>query len=114
MANSISITADLTQKINFAFVQNYVPVVRKVLLKNNTSETISDVTFRIEFEPQFAKPFEQRIAALDPERTAEISPVELSVSADHLYSVTEKVVAAAHFSIEKDGEIIDPQVFLKS
>lgn len=107
MANSISITADLTQKINFAFVQNYVPVVRKVLLKNNTSETISDVTFRIEFEPQFAKPFEQRIAALDPERTAEISPVELTVSADHLYSITEKVVAAANFSIEKDGEIIE-------
>ena len=107
MGNSISITVNLTQKINFAFVQNYVPVVRNVLLKNNTSETISDITLKIAFEPQFAKPFEQRIAALDPERTAEISPVELSVSAEYLYSITEKVVADVTFSIEKDGETIE-------
>lgn len=107
MGNSITITANLTQKLNFAFVQNYVPVIRNVLLKNNTSETISDVTLRISFEPEFAKPFEQRIAALDPERTAEISPVELTVSAEYLYSITEKVAAGVTVSVEKDGEVIE-------
>ncbi len=107
MEKSITITANLTQKLNFAFVQNYVPVIRNVLLRNNTKETISDVTLRISFEPEFAKPFEQRIAALDPERTAEISPVELTVSAEYLYSITEKVVAGVTVSVEKDGEVIE-------
>ncbi len=107
MGNVISITANLTQKLNFAFVQNYVPVIRNVLLKNNTGETLSDLTLKISFEPQFAAPFEQRIAALDPERTVEISPVELTVSAEYLYSITEKVVAGVTLSIEKGGEQLD-------
>ena len=107
MGNCISITANLTQKLNFAFVQNYVPVIRNVLLKNITQQTLSELTLKIRFDPEFAKPFEQRIAALEPDRTVEVSPVELTVSAQYLYSITEKVAANVYFSIEKDGEEID-------
>ena len=97
----------MTQKINYAFVQNYMPVVRNVLLKNNTEQTLNDLVLKISFEPEFAKPYEQRIAALDPNRTAEVSPVELTLSAQYLYSMTEKVVASVSVSVEKDGEVLD-------
>ena len=107
MANSLTITANMTQKINYAFVQNYMPVVRNVLLKNNTEQTLNDLVLKISFEPEFAKPYEQRIAALDPDRTAEVSPVELTLSAQYLYSMTEKVVASVSVSVEKDGEVLD-------
>lgn len=104
MVNSISITADLSEKLNFAFVQNYIPVVRSVLLKNTTNQPLNDLVLKIGFDPEFAKPFEQRISTLEPDLTVEISPVELTVSAQYLYSITEKVVASVDFSIEKDGE----------
>ncbi|MBQ2581836.1 MAG: DUF4011 domain-containing protein, partial [Ruminococcus sp.] len=107
MGNSISITANLTEKLNFAFVQNYVPVIRSVILKNITGQTLDELTLKISFEPEFAKPYEQRIAALDPERSVEISPVELTVSAEYLYSMTEKVTANVCISIEKNEEVID-------
>ena len=49
MANSLTITANMTQKINYAFVQNYMPVVRNVLLKNNTEQTLNDLVLKISF-----------------------------------------------------------------
>ena len=42
MENLITITANMSAKLNYAFVQNYVPVFRNILLKNNTGETIED------------------------------------------------------------------------
>lgn len=107
MANSISISANLTQKLNFAFVQNYVPVIRSIVLTNTTAQNLDDLTLKISFEPEFAKPFEQLISSLEPGRPVEISPVELTVSAEYLYSITETVVANVCVTIEKDGEQID-------
>ena len=52
MANSISISANLTQKLNFAFVQNYVPVIRSIVLTNTTGQTLDDLTLKISFEPE--------------------------------------------------------------
>ena len=106
MENLITITANMSAKLNYAFVQNYVPVFRNILLKNNTGETIEDFTLKVSFEPEFAKPFEQHISALEPERTAEISPVDISVSGEYLYSITERVVANVTLSAEKGGESI--------
>ena len=107
MANSISITANLTQKLNFAFVQNYVPVIRSIILENISDSALDELTLKISFEPEFAKPFEQRISSLAPGRPVELSPVELTVSAEYLYSMTETVTANVCISIEKDGVQID-------
>lgn len=107
MGNSLTISANITQKINYAFVQNYMPVVRNVLLTNNTDQTLDDLVLKISFEPEFAKPYEQRIASLDPNRTAEVSPVVLTISAQYLYAVTEKTVATVTISVEKNGDTLD-------
>lgn len=106
MDNIITITANMSAKLNYAFVQNYIPVLRSVRLKNNTGETISDITLKINFEPAFAKPYEQHISALEPERTAEISPVDITVSGEFLYAVTEPLNANVSIRIEKDGQTI--------
>ncbi|WP_028504854.1 DUF4011 domain-containing protein [Ruminococcus sp. FC2018] len=106
MDNIITITANMSAKLNYAFVQNYIPVLRSIRLTNNTAETISDITLKISFEPEFAKPYEQHISALEPERTAEISPVDITVSGEFLYAVTETLTANVTLSIEKDGQTI--------
>ena len=106
MDKQIIITANLTQKLNYAFVLNGVAVLRSILLKNNTAEPINDLVLRVSFEPEFAKPYEKRIGVIEPERTAEISPVELTISAEYLFSITEKTAAVVSISVEKDSQVI--------
>ncbi|MBO5576114.1 MAG: DUF4011 domain-containing protein [Ruminococcus sp.] len=106
MDDRITITANLTAKVNFAFVQNYVPVIRSVLLKNNSAERIQDITLRITFEPEFAKAFEQHISALEPDTTAEVSPIEIIVNSEYLYSITEREAANVTVSVESGGQSI--------
>lgn len=41
--------------MNLAMQQNYVPLVRNILIKNNSDEEIKNVILKISFEPEFAK-----------------------------------------------------------
>jgi len=79
--------------MNFAMQQNYVPLVRSVTIKNNSDEEIKDIMLKISFEPEFAKPFTHRIEVLPPHTEIEVSPVNIIVSTEFLFSLTERIVA---------------------
>lgn len=48
---------------------------------------------KISFEPEFAKPFTHRIEVLPPHTEIEVSPVNIIVSTEFLFSLTERIVA---------------------
>ena len=80
MENKISFSVQLTGAINYAMQQNYIPVVRSIVLTNNTVEAIKDITIKISSEPEFIKPFQTDLAQLLPGEPVEISPVKLVIS----------------------------------
>lgn len=93
MNDKVSVQVVTFGAMNFAMQQNYVPLVRSVTIKNNSDVEIKDIMLKISFEPEFAKPFTHRIEVLPPHTEIEVSPVNIIVSTEFLFSLTERIVA---------------------
>ena len=94
METKITFSGTVTDQINFAMQQNYIPVFRNLTVKNDSEEKLSGVKVRITFEPEFAKPFESSIADLGPGESFVISPVNIIISSEYLFALTEKIVGS--------------------
>ena len=90
MNDKVSVQVVTFGAMNFAMQQNYVPLVRSVTIKNNSDEEIKDIMLKISFEPEFAKPFTHRITVLPPHTEIEVSPVNIIVSTEFLFSLTKR------------------------
>lgn len=99
MENRLIIDGAMMSQMNFSLQQNYVPLFRNLLLTNITDAEIKDATLRISFDPAFAKPYETVISSLMPNVTVEVSPVNIILSTDFLFSMTERTVGSISIEI---------------
>ena len=88
----ISVGGHINTYINFAMQQNYVPIIRNIVITNESQESINNLTVKVNFEPAFAKEFTYNIQCIEAGKTVEVSPVPISLSTEFLYSLTEKMV----------------------
>lgn len=92
MNDKITVSGEISGSINFAMQQNYVPLIRNLLVNNNSDEIQSNLKLRITFEPDFAKEFIYDIGSIEPNCSVEISPVNIILSTEFLFSLSEKMV----------------------
>lgn len=92
MENKVSIGGNIMKSINFAMQQNYVPVIRNLIVNNETKNTLSNLDLKIVFEPEFAKEYTYHIDEIAPEQSVEISPVRIQLKTEFLFSLTEKMI----------------------
>ena len=107
MEKRMSYNVQMTGAINYAMQQNYIPVVRSIILSNNTEEPIRDITVKISSEPTFIKPFQTDISQINPGEPVEISPVKLVLSSEFLFSLTERLNGSIHIEITSGGETLN-------
>lgn len=89
---AVSIEGNFTKSINFAMQQNYVPVIRNLILKNNTEEPLLGLDLKISFEPDFAREYTYHVEEIPAGQSVEISPVRLHLRTEYLFSLTEKIL----------------------
>ncbi len=106
MNGDIRIEVQSAGVFNYAMQQNYIPLIRSIGIVNAGETAYEGISVRAVFEPEFAKPFEYTVQYAEAGRTAEITPVKLALSTEHLFALTEKEVANIHISAEKDGETL--------
>lgn len=92
--------------MNLAMQQNYVPLVRNILIKNNSDEEIKNVILKISFEPEFAKEYTHTVDVLPAHTEVEVSPVKIVLSTEFLFSLTERMVAQLSVELWCDDELI--------
>ena len=109
MENKISFSGNMTAQINFAMQQNYVPIFRNIVMTNNTQEELKSVHLRISFEPEFAKIFESVPVDLRPNQPVEISPVNIVMISEYLFSLTEKLVGSVTVEALQGDEVLASQ-----
>lgn len=80
--------------VNFAMQQNYVPIIKKLTLKNITKEEMRDVELVIRTEPQFSYDWSIRIDSIPPLQSIVLGTIDLKLSPDFLYSLTESIAGA--------------------
>ena len=104
--NIVTVGGHINASINFAMQQNYVPVIRSLVVNNNSEETLENIGLKITFEPEFAKEFTYYIGSIPAKSSAEISPVRISTNTDLLFSLTEKMVGNITIEVLQNGENI--------
>lgn len=92
MENKVRIGGNITKSINFAMQQNYVPVIRNLVVYNETENLLSNLDLKITFSPEFAKEYSYHIAEIPGGQSVEISPVKIHINTEYLFSLTEKMV----------------------
>ena len=93
--------------LNFAMQQNYIPLIKSITVLNSGTETLTDINVRVSFEPGFAREYTSCIEKLEPGRPVELSPVNILVSPDYMFSLSESMAAIARielYSIENGIE----------
>lgn len=106
MDSKITVGGVLLSSINFAMQQNYVPVIRDVTVNNDSDRVLENVTLKITFEPNFAKEFSYNIQSIAPHSSVEINPVNIRLSTDFLFSLTEKLVGEVQFTLYENDAVV--------
>lgn len=99
MGETIRIDGQILDSINFSLQQNYVPVIRRLNVKNESEELLEHLTLKVSFEPDFSKNYECIIERLEPCAGIEISPVRILLSTEYLFSLTERVVGVISIAV---------------
>lgn len=106
MSEKITVSGEISGSINFAMQQNYVPLIRNLLVNNNSDEIQNNIKLKITFEPDFAKDFIYDIGSIEPNSSVEISPVNIILSTEFLFSLSEKMVGTILIELLQNEEII--------
>ena len=92
MENIVTVGGNILGAINFAMQQNYVPIIRNIVINNKTKDVLKNIDIKISFNPEIAKDYEYHIDEILGEQSVEISPVKLNINTEYLFSLTEKMV----------------------
>ena len=106
MYTNLSAEVNIMSCLNFAMQQNYIPLIKSITVKNDGDETLTDIYVRIFFEPEFARVYTSHIEKIEPGRPVEISPVNILVSPEYMFSLSESMAAVAGielYSVNDDG-----------
>ena len=110
MEQKITVGGHINTYINFAMQQNYVPIVRNIIINNESEEKLENLRLKITFEPDFAREFTYEIGAIEAGKSMEIAPVRIILSTEFLFSLTEKTVGNIFIEVlQNEDKIYEAQ-----
>jgi hypothetical protein len=77
--------------VNYAMQQNFVPVVRRIIVHSHAETDLEQVTVRITAEPEIASTWTKTLDILPKGQAVDLGPVHLQLSGVYLASLTERV-----------------------
>ncbi len=104
MNDRLTLQISCLDRLSLAVQQNYIPPVQSILLRCEGDTPAEGLTVSLSFEPQFAAPLSVEIDRVDPGTPVEISPVNIVVLPDFMFSLTERLTAVIHISVTSGGE----------
>ena len=106
MERNIMIYGQTNKVINFAMQQNCVPIIRSLVIENLSSSELTGLHLQITSAPLFTEKWDTAVDTVAPESSIEISPVNLTIKPDFLFTLTERVMANLHVNLVRGQEII--------
>jgi very-short-patch-repair endonuclease len=86
-----SVKIDYSERINFAFQQNSIPVIRRIEITNDSEQDWYHVKCRIEAHPAWAEVHEQKIAHIPAGTTYTLTEIPLALKINYLTQLSERV-----------------------
>lgn len=92
--------------MNYAMQQNFVPIVRKIVLSNHTESNLQSITVTITSEPEFAAEWAKTIDVIPVGQAVEIGTVPIVVSSSYLAGLTERLTGTLTLEVSHGEEIV--------
>ena len=94
------------QTIGYAAIQNHVPVLRSLTLKNNTDEPLTNIEAVISCSPGFAVGAHLKFERLLPGETRKITPVDLKPDHGYLSTLDETAHASINVRVSSEDQCL--------
>jgi superfamily I DNA and/or RNA helicase len=105
--NCLSIQKVYSLVVNYAMQQNHVPVIRQLILQNNSDLDLRNIQVKIISRPEFAMPFHTTLDALPAGRAVNLGALDLFLSGSYLVNITERVSGSLTIQVlQEDRELI--------
>ena len=88
-ATKLDIQIDVSTTTGYAAIQNNIPIIHSLTVKNTTDEMLENIELRIQCEPAFAEPIRFLFEHLKPGETRRISPIDLKPDHSYLSNLDE-------------------------
>ncbi|MCR2803978.1 DUF3320 domain-containing protein [Paenibacillus soyae] len=92
--------------VNYAMQQNFVPVVHKLALRNETESDLTSITVRIISEPEFASEWTKTVDVIPAGQTVEIGAVPIGLSGSFLAGLTERLTGTLTLEATQGEELL--------
>lgn len=103
---SVNIQFACLPKLNLAFQQNHVALIRQLDIVSAAEETLTGLTVEVFSEPGFCLPWSQEIEELAPGQTVQLGRHPLMISMQYLAELTERLTASLHVVVKAKGKQI--------
>jgi len=103
----IQVTVDVCEAVNFAMQQNHVPIVRRIVITNNTESDIKNIKVSVSSDPDIADYWDINVPIILAGQEYKLDKVSLQLSATRLFELTERINGS--ITIQVSGEEIQLQ-----
>jgi len=84
------ICIDYSERVNFAFQQNAIPVLRRLEIHNHSENDWHNVSCRFSAQPEWAEPHSQEILHIPAGTTYTLTDIPLPLDIDYLTKLSER------------------------
>ncbi len=85
----LNIQIDASMTTGYAAIQNNIPIIRSLTVKNTSNEVLENIEFKIQCEPEFAEPIRFLFEYLEPGESRRIFPIDLKPHHSNLSKLDE-------------------------
>ncbi len=111
LMNLLEVEFAHTPVVNFAIQQNRIPIISRLIIKNNTEFDYSDLKIVLSGEHSFIISWEYVIGTLPSSQSIEITVEKLMLSAKFLSSLTEKLTSKLKLDVYSNDDIVFTEVY---
>lgn len=101
----MTIQIDYARTFSYARMQNGMPAVRSIILKNTGKDALTDVRLTIRFDPAFSAGYEMHVSTLPKGRTV-LDGIRILPSATFLANLTERLEGTMTVTCEAAGSVL--------
>lgn len=92
---------------SYAMQQNFVPVVRRLVVHNRSERELKQAVVALEAEPAFAPMWIKRVDAIPAGGSADLGPISLQLAGAYLAGLTERLTGTLTLTVTaEDGALL--------
>ena len=94
-----AVQVDYSERVNFAFQQNSIPILRRIEIQNNTEKDWQNVSCRLDTQPGWAEPHHLKITQIPAGTAYTLTDIPLKLEIDYLAELSERVLGEIRMEI---------------